>query len=411
MHRIALTLLATAVILSAAGAQEPATSIARVNGVDGKPWPIKLARRGGPEIETFDAPYVLTPGTQRPALWFLEGDQCVPVPYAAVGKRFGNFEVVRSGAEFFFTYVVDGVNEFWRLDGDKAAQVTLEGKPFSQRARVTRGGGAPFLFQGDVGGKTNLFEIREGAAEPIKLADSADHGTISYTWHVGDRLLAAFYLAGTYDFHLLTDGKFVPAWEHNGVKEYDSQVDSISEIWAGERLFFSVVRRDGSADMWAFDGERLKSVQVESSKLAPDWSKQAFAANEHGVYFIMDGGLFLADGAKARPVKLGGKTEDLACKGGSVLARGKEAAWFVTGTEVTTLNLADSELVAHVGGADVLRTNGAMKLYRAGRPAGEMRDLPENFGLVERSWAHKSAAYIVENASAEAPAYRLWVVR
>jgi hypothetical protein len=410
MRRIVLTLLATAVMLSAAGAQEPALSIARVNGVDGKPWPIKLARRGGPEIETFDAPYVLTPGTPKPALWFLDGDQCVPVAYAAVGKRFGNFEVVRSGAEFFLTYVVDGANEFWRLKNEKAAQVMLDGRPFSQRARITRGGGTSFLYHGDAGGKTNLFEIREGVAEPVKLADGADRGTVSYAWHVGDRLLAAFYLAGTYDFHRIVDGSFVPAWEHNGVKEYDSQVDSIAEIRAGERLFFSVVRRDGSADAWVFDGERLKAVQAES-KFTPDWNKQPFASSPFGVYFLMDGGLFVADSAKAQPVKLASKVEGLSCKGGSVLARGKDAAWLIAGTEVAALDSADCELLAHAGGADILRVGGAIKVYRDGRPGGEVRDLPAGFGRVERSWMHKSAAYIIENADAETPDYRLWIVR
>jgi hypothetical protein len=410
MRRFVLTLLATAVIMSAAGAQEPALSIARVNGVDGKSWPIKLDRRGGPEIETFDAPYVLTPGTPKPALWFLDGDQCLPVTYAAAGKRFGSFEVVRSGAEFFLTYIVDGVNEFWRLQDGKASQVMLDGKPFSQRARITRGGGAPFLYHGDVGGKTSLFEIDEGVAEPVKLADSADRGTVSYAWHVGGRLLAAFYLAGTYDFHLLVDSKFVPAWEHNGVKEYDNRVDSIAEIWAGERLFFSVVRRNGSADAWVFNGERLTSVQTES-KSAPDWSKQLFVSSRYGVYFIVDGGLFLADGAKGQSIKLASKAESLSCKGGSVLARGRDAAWLITGTEVAALDSVECELLAHAGGADILRIGGAIKPYRDGRPSGEVRDVPADFGRVEHAWGHKSAAYIVENAGAETPDYRLWIVR
>jgi hypothetical protein len=411
MPKYVLLLLVSATILTAVRGQDAAPLTPhRVNGVDGKPWPIKISRRGlRPEIQTFDAPYVLTPGTPKPALWFLDGEQCSPLAYAPAGKRFGNFEVVHSGAEYFLTYTVDGVNEFWRLKGGKAVQVTLDGKPFSQPSRITIAGASPCLYHGDASGKTSLFEVKDGEAVPVELAD-VDLGTISYAWRVGGKLIAAFYRAGTYDFHVLYEGKWAPAWEHNGAEKFEQQVDSIKELWAGEKLFLSITRRDDSEGIWFFDGSKLDVVILRD--VHPDFRSYPRAANGHGLYFVAPLGMFLADGDSARRVVVGGQPDSLTCMGGSVLARGAAGAWLVSGTTVTALDSPDYELISHVDGTDVLRAkDGAVLLYREGSRVAGLNDLPEDFGIVERSWSCGPGAYWIEQIDPESPTYRLWIVR
>jgi hypothetical protein len=393
MRRITFCTFAVLLALSVADGQEAKLSLTRVKGIDGKPWQIK-ARKLAPELQTFDAPYVLTPGADRPALWYLDGETCVPVTYLPPGKRPAAFEVAASGKECFLTYVTDGVNEFWRLQEDKASQVTLNGKPFSQRARITHGGDSPLIYAGDFEGKTRVYEVLDGAATAVPV-DDTDRGTISYAWQVGGILLAAFYLDGTYDFHALKDGKFSPAWSRNGEKDYDRQVDSIRDLRAGDRLFLEITFRDHSTGGWIFDGSKLEAVKP--------WGTQP-VVNAHGAYFIADGALMHADGTVTRKLE-GPSPTSLQCRGGSVLAKGEKAAWLVTGAQVTELP-ATIELVAHVNDSDVLHDAGKLEVYRAGKPGGSII-APEDFGGVYAAWR----SYLLELSAGETPAFRLWNLR
>lgn len=395
MRRITFCAFVLLLALSVADGQEAQLSLVRVNGIDGKPWPIKAARKLTPEIETFDAPYVLTPGIPKPALWYMDGETCVPVTYAPVGKRLAAFEIVPSGGEFFLTYVSDGINEFWRLQGDKASQVTLNGRPLSQRARITSGGESPLIYQGDAEGKTRIYEIREGAAVAVPV-DNLDHGTITYAWQVGGVLLAAFYMDGTYDFHVLKDGKFAPAWGRNGEKDYDRQVDTVQDVRAGDRLFFDITYRDRSNGGWVFDGAKLQAVR--------DWGSQP-VANEQGVWFITGGALMHADGTTTHKVEGLAAITGLQCHGGGVLAKGEKAAWLASGATVVELPTA-TELVAYWNGADIMRNGEKLEAYRDGKLQYAI-ETPADFGSVHAAWR----SYVLEKSAGETPAFRLWALR
>ena len=409
----------------APGAQDSGSRLTRITGNDGKPFAVEVSRRGGaPEVQPFDSPYFLGGDTftDDPPVCFIVGTTVRPV----LGYKRGTaarrgLEIVGSGGAWFLTYVRDGVNEFWRLNGSEAEPVTLNtGKMLSLRARITRGGERTFLYDTDFDGRSSIYEIKGTKAEPVVLTDRANHGGASYAWWTNGRLLVAFYNAGTYDFRWLKDGAFSSCWAQNGIEDYDQQVDRILSLRIGAALYFCVVRNDKSADIWTIDGDTIVRVKHEQAAKIYAWDDGArAAAGSGGLYFVAEtknkqNQLFLAEGVTVTPLTSGNApliASFVHGKGGPVLAGNT----VVVGADVTTLPQPDLENPVRYElltgsllqqGSRLLRFSGGT--LEVVEPAGA----PKDFGTVRGAWSFtkdsKLHTYLTERPSGDRLEFRLW---
>ena len=421
-----LLLLLSLLAVTTPSAQDAALALARVNANDGKPFRVEVSRRGGaPEVRPDGSAYFLGGDqfTEDPPVWYIDGNVVSPVlGYKRGSSKRVSLELVQAAGATFITYVKDGVNEFWRLKGAEAEQIRLNnGKAFSIRARITRGGDRVFLYDTDYEGRNSLYEIKGTTAEPLVLSDKANHGGASYAWWVDDRLLVAFYSAGTYDFYWLREGVFVPCWERNGVESYDQQVERILSVRAAGHLYFNIIHNDKSAGIWTVAGDELKPVRhSQASKIYP-WDDGArAAANANGLYFVAENKagttqVFAADGSTVTPLKIGDaplKAGFVHCRGGAVLAGDA----MIDGTTVTPLpapepGQAAYELAAHVGGKDLIQQGDQLLAYRAGELTKQPTPdgAPENFGRIVTAWnVGGKRTYFVERVGGDLLEFRLW---
>ncbi|MCB9895643.1 MAG: hypothetical protein H6839_14445 [Planctomycetes bacterium] len=406
-------------------AQDAAWTLTRVNGNDGKAFRVEVSRRGGaPEVRPNGSSYFLGGDqfTEDPPVWYVDGTTVSPVLgyKRGSGKRV-SLELVQSGGATFITYVRDGVNEFWKLKGAEAEQVRLNtGKAFAMRARITRGGERVFLYDTDYEGRNSIYEIKGTTAEPLVLSDKANHGGASYAWWTDNRLLVAFYSAGTYDFYWLKDGTFVPCWERNGVEDYDRQVDRILSLIAGGRLYLNVVCNDKSASIWTVDADGLAPVVHADAARVYAWDDGArTCVNDAGLYFVAENQgkqnqVFLANGASITPLKSGDGPLVAAfihCKGGAVLAGGS----MIDGTSATPLPADESEqpgtyeLAARLGGFDLLQRGSKLYRYQQGKlNEQKLEGAPADFGRIVGSWNVGERAYLIERVGGDLLEFRLW---
>lgn len=430
---LALFLLALTGVI--AGSQDaPGWKLTAVTDPLGQPFPVPADKRGvGPGLLNFDSPYLLQNKTDGLAIWYVHGGRAFPVSFEGgkAPKRVAAPEIVNSGGTWILTYVLEGGNEFWVLDAEQAGQVKHpDGKVFSQRSYITRGGEKAMLYLGSHTGKTQLYELAAGVAKPITIADKTDHGTAQYAWYLDGRLLVAFYMAGTHDFYWLKDGTFSACWDRNGNQDYDTQIDAIHSVWWNQRLFLNLVRRDNHAELWSISEGELNSA----SDNADSWSRPgAVAVGRDGVYFIGDDRLQVTDGVESRgvlddqaePLLLDAKAT-LSSRGGGVLVTNETGndftCWLVSGKAqlLGTHKIGSAGryvLVASAGEEDLVRCvdgsgNRSWKLFTAGaQQAAEVEGVPEYFGNIDSAWSvqedGKAVFYAIERKEG-AVSFRLW---
>jgi hypothetical protein len=304
-------------------------------------------------------------------------------------------EIVHCGRALYLTYVSEGLNEFWSLNGDKASQVTLDGRPLSLRARITRLGDFAYIYGGDSTGKAYIYRVVDGVATALKL-DSVDRGTLSYAWEAWGSLLLGYYKDGTYDFYTLKEETLTPAWPRNGEQDYDQQVDVVDDLPGGDDLYLDVTYRNQTHGAWYFNGTKLEALKQH-------WGK-TYVLSTMGLYFIGENGLMRAVGASVQELKTSAKPTSLTCRGASVLATNETAAWLIYGSDSVEVPTG-AELVAFVQSTDILRVGTKFIFYREGKPAGEL-PLPEDFGQIERTLGRGHAAYVLERT--DDSAFRMW---
>ncbi|MCA8911678.1 MAG: hypothetical protein KDB82_08225 [Planctomycetes bacterium] len=412
----------------------PALRLSEVTDPMGQGFPIPADIRGTmPGVNSFGSPYLLLNKTDGLALWYVQGGHVYPVAFEGgqVPKGKAAPQVVNSGGNWFLMYVVDGGNEFWRLDAEQAKPVTLpDGKLFSQRSHITRGGDKAVLYQGDYTGKTDLYEIDGETARAIRVTDKTDHGTAQYAWHVGGKLLVAFYINGTHDFYWLADGAFKACWERNGTQDDELQIDSIHAAWWNGQLFLNLVRRDASAEVWTVRDGKLASV----SDKAASWYKEGLvAAGRDGLYFIGNGALEVSDGKTTRTIRHGDDPLTLDTKaaltsqGGGVLVNVRnfdEFTCWLVGDSAHKLgthkigSVARYVLAASTGATDIVQFSDEQgvphwKVFKAGKESETgVEGAPEDFGAIESAWSvaesGKQVSYTVERKAGTKASFRLW---